>query len=294
MTALSPLTAGIPRMALRLTGPSLRRDAAAPSRRRCGAGRGGARGRATSPPTRRCSSSAAEHDDVHRRYRARTALLEQGSRQRAREHAARAHARSILQIARQAVELLEENPREPVLLNFAGVAFYELWSLDAAQALFEAALRLDPSLPHAARNLAQLASGAGARARAAAARAARGARPRSSAARASGRGRAQPAQRPDAQPLHDRARRGGDAAALPRGGRADAVDEIIDRRHRLARPHGRDRARRSARSVIEREWTGSFSDARNVSFDAATGDWLHVPRRRRGARRRGRRASCAR
>ena len=26
--------------------------------------------------------------------------------------------------------------------------------------------------------------------------------------------------------------------------------------------------------MIEREWTGSFSDARNVSFDAATGDWI--------------------
>ena len=47
-----------------------------------------------------------------------------------------------------------------------------------------------------------------------------------------------------------------------------------DRRHRLHRPHDRDRPSPSARRVIEREWTGSFSDARNVSFDAATGDWL--------------------
>ena len=26
--------------------------------------------------------------------------------------------------------------------------------------------------------------------------------------------------------------------------------------------------------MIEREWSGSFADARNASFDAATGDWL--------------------
>ena len=40
---------------------------------------------------------------------------------------------------RRAVELLEEEPREPVLLNYAGVALYELGSLDAAEALFRAA-----------------------------------------------------------------------------------------------------------------------------------------------------------
>ena len=54
---------------------------------------------------------------------------------------------------------------------------------------------------------------------------------------------------------------------------APAVDEIvivdtgsIDRTIEIARSFGA--------TVIEREWTGSFSDARNVSFDAATGDWL--------------------
>src|SRR5208282_3111470 len=33
-------------------------------------------------------------------------------------------------------------------------------------------------------------------------------------------------------------------------------------------------ARSFGATVIEREWTGSFADARNVSFDAATGDWI--------------------
>ncbi|MEY2535849.1 MAG: hypothetical protein QOF29_3759, partial [bacterium] len=53
----------------------------------------------------------------------------------------------------------------------------------------------------------------------------------------------------------------------------EAVDEIVivdtgsaDRTVEIARSFG-------AR-VIEREWTGSFADARNVSLDAATGDWI--------------------
>ena len=54
---------------------------------------------------------------------------------------------------------------------------------------------------------------------------------------------------------------------------APAVDEIVivdtgstDRTIEIAREFGA--------TVIEREWTGSFADARNVTFDAATGDWL--------------------
>ena len=54
---------------------------------------------------------------------------------------------------------------------------------------------------------------------------------------------------------------------------APAVDEIVivdtgstDRTIEIARAYGAN--------VIEREWTGSFSDARNVSFEAATGDWI--------------------
>ena len=53
----------------------------------------------------------------------------------------------------------------------------------------------------------------------------------------------------------------------------DAVDEIIvvdtgstDRTVEIAESFGA--------KVIEQEWTGSFADARNVSFDAATGDWI--------------------
>ena len=52
-----------------------------------------------------------------------------------------------------------------------------------------------------------------------------------------------------------------------------AVDEIIivdtgstDATIEIAKSFGA--------TVIEREWTGSFSDARNASLDAATGDWF--------------------
>src|ERR671927_503992 len=49
--------------------------------------------------------------------------------------------------------MLEEEPREPVFLNSAGVALYELGSWAAAEALFRAAFRLSPTLPHVRENL---------------------------------------------------------------------------------------------------------------------------------------------
>ena len=59
-------------------------------------------------------------------------------------------------VARRAIELLEAEPREPGFLNVAGVAFYELGELGAAERLFGAARRLDPDLAHVANNLDQL------------------------------------------------------------------------------------------------------------------------------------------
>ena len=72
-----------------------------------------------------------------------------------------------------------------------------------------------------------------------------------------------------------------------------AVDEIVivdtgstDATIEIARSFG-------AR-VIEREWTGSFAEARNVSFDAATGDWLIYLDADEVLVARGRSRSCAR
>jgi tetratricopeptide (TPR) repeat protein len=212
--------------------------------------------------------AAGEIQDPDGRYHARAALLEQGLLAGGQPNAARAIG-AMLVVVQSAVVLLEQEPREPVLLNYAAVAMYELWSLDAARALFRAAARLDPSLPHVQRNLAECDR--------------------------------RRRERHNARPLHPAlpglARRAKLAAskAMPVKGLtlslcmivrdeeqmlgrcltavAPAVDELIvvdtgssDSTIEIARSFG-------AR-VIEYPWTGSFAEARNVSFAAASGDWL--------------------
>ncbi len=218
---------------------------------------------------RECFAVAAAIEDVHRRYHARKLLIEQGFATCARVPTARA-LEILIATATAAVDILTENPAEPVLLNYAAVALYELWSLDAAQALFEAAQRLDPSLPHARRNIAECKR------------------------RKRGAGRpTRPLQGVGAQ-LVRRARSVAERARPAQGLKlslcmivrdeedmlprcleavAPAVDEIV-----VVDTGSQDRTIEIARSfgarVIEREWTGSFADARNVSFEQATGDWL--------------------
>src|SRR3954462_8820011 len=67
-------------------------------------------------------------DDPHRRDQARRTLVEQGLAA-ASGAPSKAVPPLFLAGARRAVERLEEDPREPVLLNYAGVALYELGSL---------------------------------------------------------------------------------------------------------------------------------------------------------------------
>jgi tetratricopeptide (TPR) repeat protein len=196
------------------------------------------------------------------------ALLEQGLLAVGQQNAARALG-VLLVVAQSAIALLEQEPREPILLDYTAIAMYELWSLDAARALFKAAARLDPSLPHLRRNLAECDR----------------------------RRREQPSPRPLHPALPGLARRAKLAASKARAvdgltlslcmivrdeeqmlarcltAVAPAVDEMIvvdtgssDSTIEIARSFG-------AR-VIEHPWTGSFADARNVSFEAATGDWL--------------------
>ncbi|HEX5308094.1 MAG TPA: glycosyltransferase family 2 protein [Solirubrobacteraceae bacterium] len=173
-------------------------------------------------------------------------------------------------IAAGAAGMLEREPREPRLLNYLGVALYELWSLDGAAAAFEAALRLDPALESASGNLRALIERR---------RQLGGKRvelhpsvPELSRRAIELGGLAQPAEGlrlslcmivRDEQEM------------LPRclGAVAGAVDEIV-----IVDTGSTDTtveiARRFGARVIEREWTGSFAEARNVSFDAAEGDWL--------------------
>jgi tetratricopeptide (TPR) repeat protein len=171
--------------------------------------------------------------------------------------------------------VLEDEPREPVLLNLAGIAFYELGAIAAAEPLFAAALRLDGALTHASGNLAECRR----RRRAGL----------TTAPRAVG-----PAVLAALRVLTPRAKRVAHAARPATGltlslcmivrdeeamlGRclaavADAVDEIVivdtgsvDATVRIAESFG-------AR-VLHHGWTGDFAAARNASFGAATGDWL--------------------
>jgi tetratricopeptide (TPR) repeat protein len=167
---------------------------------------------------------------------------------------------------------LGREPSEPVFLNYAGVLLYELGELGGADALFRAARKLDPTLPHVDGNI--------------------------NAVRALKRqgGSVVPfgASAASMRSLGLRARRVAHAARPARGltislcmivkdeeemlpgcleAVAGAVDEIVvvdtgssDRTVEIAESFGA--------KVLHFPWNGSFSDARNVGLEAATGDWL--------------------
>jgi tetratricopeptide (TPR) repeat protein len=213
-------------------------------------------------------NSIADH---HRRYWACVCLIERGLA--ASIDAPHARVGGLFaDIAAGALQMLESEPSEPKLLNYAGVALYELWSLDAAQALFKAAKRLDPPLDQIDRNLAALAK------RRRVMRAAGRAAPASAAVADLASRALQVARR--AQPAQDMRLSlcmivRDEQEMLPRclASVADAVDEMVivdtgstDNTVEIARSFGAH--------VLFHEWTGSFAEARNVSFDAATGDWL--------------------
>jgi tetratricopeptide (TPR) repeat protein len=215
---------------------------------------------------------ADEHEDPNRRYQARILLLEAGLSAAGQASAERA-ARTFLSIARAGAGALANSPSEPLILNYVGVAFYELWSLDAAKALFSASIRLDPGTPHVKRNLGECRRRA---------KTLKSAQPGSKSLKAALRPLAVQAKRVAARArpatgltlslcmiVRD------EEEMLPRCLAAirDAVDEIVivdtgstDKTIEIARSFGA--------KVIEREWTGSFADARNASFEAATGDWV--------------------
>jgi tetratricopeptide (TPR) repeat protein len=212
---------------------------------------------------------AAEHEDGQARYHARVVLIEEGL-SAASKTASRAQATQLfVAIADAALSALEDEPREPVLLNYAAVALYELWSLDAAYDLFKAAHRLDPALPHLKRNLNELG------------RRRKGHRPNkplhASVPALSARARK---LAPKAQPANDMTlalcmivKDEEEMLGKCLEAVAPAVDEIIvvdtgstDRTIEIAKSHGA--------KVIEQAWTGSFSEARNTSFEHATTDWI--------------------
>ena len=242
------------------------------------------RRRATGPAFARSCAEAGEVADPHRRYEARRALLELGLSEsveppppwwpppRPRSTCSRPTRASRCCSTTRASSSTSSEPSRP------------------PQALFAAAQRLDPELPNVERNLAECArrKRAGVRVLPAGRRA----RARAAAARRPDRRRRAPGRGPDHQPVHDRQGRGGDDRALP-GGRARRGRRDHRRRHRLDRPHRRDRRAprrpRPAPRVGRRLLRGAQRVLRGRHRRLG-----HVPRRRRGARGRRRRSACAR
>jgi glycosyltransferase involved in cell wall biosynthesis len=170
------------------------------------------------------------------------------------------------------LDRLAAEPAEPVLLNYAGVFLYELAEAGAAEALFAAAVRLDPRFEQARTNR--------------------------NAARGRRRGRTHGAPGGTlAQTVRALAARARELApgARPAEGltlslcmivkdeeemlpgcleaAAAGVDEIVvvdtgssDRTVEIAESFGA--------KVVHFPWNGSFADARNVSIEHATGDWI--------------------
>jgi tetratricopeptide (TPR) repeat protein len=212
-----------------------------------------------------------EIEDPHRRYWATAGLVEQGLAAGASVAPARLPEMFAAALG-GVLDALEREPSEPRLLNYAGILLYELWSLDAAKAMFDAVRRLDPAIAEVDRNLVALKQ------RRASLRSVKRRAPLHPSLPALERQALDVAQR--ARPasglrlslcmiVRD------EQEMLPRSlaAVADAVDELI-----VVDTGSRDATIEIARSfgarVIEHPWTGSFAEARNVSFDAATGDWL--------------------
>ena len=220
-----------------------------------------------------CAPAAIELDDPQRRYVACRTLVELGLQ--ARPGASTPDdAAVLLASARVALTVLEHAPAEPTVLNLAGVALYELGALRGADALWRAAVGLDPRLEHLRRNIRELKrrrkQGVSVKVPPAIARELSGLERR--AAVVAARAKHGPVGRISLCMI---AR--DEEAVLERCLRSavDAVDEIV-----LVDTGSTDAtkaiAERYGAKVIDHVWTDDFAEARNVGIDAATGDWVLV------------------
>jgi tetratricopeptide (TPR) repeat protein len=220
---------------------------------------------------RRLFAQLASIEDVHARYWAGMQLLELGSSAPAsfpveglpalREAAATG-----------ALDLLEREPAEPRMLTRAGVLLSELGMLDAAEAMLAAARRLDANAQGLKDGLGELLERRRQSTSSASVGAADGERCELAARAQRIAAHAEPAgglRLSLCMIVRD------EQEMLPRclQAVAAAVDEIV-----VVDTGSTDATIEIARSfgaiVIERPWTGSFAQARNASFDAASGDWL--------------------
>ena len=210
----------------------------------------------------------SEWDDAHRAHQARCGIIEAVLAYR--PASSDGCVGPFVVTAAALLEALEAEPREPTLLNHAGVFLYELLEAAAAEDLFKAALRLDPDLPYAAANLEQAKIRKRSPSRL---KGAFGARMRGLGAR--GRKVAAQARPVSGLRLSLCMIVKDEEEMLPgcleplRG----VVDEMIvvdtgssDRTVEIAESFGA--------KVVHFPWNGSFADARNVSIDNATCDWV--------------------
>ncbi|MFT4034426.1 MAG: glycosyltransferase [Patulibacter sp.] len=211
-------------------------------------------------------------DDVHRRHFARLRYVEAALEPRP-GLAPASLARVMLRALDALIGWLEENPREPTLLAYAGVLATEFGLYRPAEALFAASLRLDDSVEEHHKSLD-------------AARTRR---------RANARVLGLPVDVRQALPGRKQPLKRIAAAAKPATGQRISLCMIVRDEEEmlprcLAAVHGhvdeivivdtgsRDRTVEIAESfgatVLHHEWTGDFSEARNIGLNAATGDWF--------------------
>jgi glycosyltransferase involved in cell wall biosynthesis len=222
---------------------------------------------------RRLFEDVKDEPDRHRRFRARTTLLETGL-VLVKEVPQKTVASTLLSICRSGVEILEEEAREPVLLNYVGVAFYELGALGPAEQLFKSARRLDSELPHVSRNLEEIA--------------------RRRRGKVDLLSQLPPTITLAVPPLARRVEKIASRARAAEGMTISLVMIVKDEEEMLPRclesihdmvdemvivdTGSSDRTVEIAESfgakVLHHEWTGDFAEARNVSLEAATGDWF--------------------
>jgi glycosyl transferase family 2/flagellin-like protein len=177
---------------------------------------------------------------------------------------------AFMTAARCLLDVLAREPREPVLLNSTGILLYELMEAAAAEQLFRAAHRLDPDLAHVRQNLEAARRS---RSTTPSLPAPFGASMRVLAKRARAvAGQARPV---DGLTLSLCMIVKDEEEMLP--GCLSAVRDVVDEMV-VVDTGSSDATVQIARSfgakVIEFPWNGSFADARNISLDNATGDWV--------------------
>ncbi|WP_445147973.1 tetratricopeptide repeat-containing glycosyltransferase family 2 protein [Baekduia sp. Peel2402] len=221
---------------------------------------------------RSLATAAGELADPNDRYLARRLLLESILRNRANTPSK--NAEQLAAGALAGTEMLESEPREPVLLNFTGVLMYELGAIVAAEALFRAAQRLDHELADVGANLRAVTAR-----RKAGLTTPQGLPPQVLRLLRTLGPRAQKAAQ-KAVPATDQTVSlcmivKDEEAMLPQclASVAEFVDELIivdtgstDRTVEIAESYGA--------TILHHEWDGDFAAARNVGLEAASSDWL--------------------